>query len=105
MPTPPPGAAPDLSADPNNPSGGDPTQDQSIMLSPDQLNAAGMAGASAGQSWTLTGTIQTVDDSGATFSVDHAQQEGGDPNAASDGAGDQAPKLRKSMTPVGPGQY
>lgn len=110
MPTPP--LSPPLNAPPE-PTGADPmdappdpTQDQAVQLSPDQLNAAGMAGATVGQSWTLTGTIATMNDSGATLTVDHAEQEGADEPGGSEPTPDKTmPKIRSSMKPSGPGDY
>lgn len=94
----------DLPPDPMAPP--DPTQDQAVLLSSDQLNAAGMAGAQPGQTWTLSVTVNSNDESGAMVNIDHAEQEGGEPTDAENPEGKAGmPKLRQSMTPNGPGEF
>lgn len=77
--------------------------DNSIQLTPDQLNAAGMADATPGSTWTLSVTVGTSDDSGASFSIDNASQENDQSGAGDDAAPKkEMPKVRESMKPVGP---
>jgi hypothetical protein len=76
-----------------------------ITLTPEQVNAAGMADATPGTTWTLSITVGTKDDQGASFTIDNAEQEGAgdmDTPQAEVGEAKGMPKVRASMKPVGP---
>jgi hypothetical protein len=95
----------DVSQPPSTPSDAPSTDDMSpttVQLPPEQLDALGLTGATAGQSYTITVTVNRVDETGAEVRVDSSEANEAPKEPDMDDGAMPAPEALDATLPPSP---